>query len=298
MKIVVKKDYVLKPLKEAFSEMDIVNHDEDGEILIADPEDCQKSYLDRMPSLQWIQIPRAGYDAVDMDYIRNRKIKLTSARGLYSIPIAEDIICKILMYTNSTVKTMKRQYNHEFKRNTDRFCLANMVVGFFGTGSIARETAKRLSPFGCTVIGYKRKHIDYIKYFDKLYFNDDFLVFLKQCDIVVLTSELNNETYHKINEQTISHMKYGSAIINVSRGAVIDEKALMKGLNEGYISFAGLDVFETEPLPENHPLWDMDNVIITSHSAGTCKENHAVFTDLVIENIKHFIDGKELINLI
>ncbi len=298
MRAVVRKEYAVASMKEQFPDLEVLTEDADGEILVCEPNLCSREYLEKMPSLRWIQVPRSGYDALDLDYVQRHGIKLTTGRGLYSIPIAEDIICKILMYTNTVLPCLQRQRGHDYRRNTDRFLIQNLTIGFFGTGSIACEAAKRLAPFGCRITGYKRRPVDHLEGFDTLYYGDDFDRFVQDCDVLVLTADLNPSTFHKFDASVFAMMKPSAAIINVSRGPVICEPDLIEALQNHEIAFAGLDVFEQEPLEQDSPLWDMDNVVVTAHSAGTCKENHDAFNQLLVTNVTRYLNGEDLVNQI
>lgn len=298
MRIIALKAYVVEPLKKQYPQYQIVDTVEDGEILICEPDFCTQENLIKIPSLKWIQLSRAGYDKVDLDYIFDHSIQLSNARSLYSQAIAEDIMCKILMYSNNALEVYQNQQKHIYTSNTNKTTLSHYTVGFFGVGSISQACAKLLYPFGCEIIGYQRHKRDDLKEFQAIYYTEEFETFLSRCDILVLAASLNEESFHCINAQTIQFMKKGSVIINVGRGALIDELALIEAIKEKHFSFVGLDVFEQEPLPSTHPLYELDNVVITAHSAGMDVMNHAKFVDLVKNNIQLFIENKDLINQI
>lgn len=297
MKIVCLKKYLVEPLQQALPNIQILTlPDHEAEILIAEPSDCISTILDEMKNLKFIQCSRAGYDQIDMEYIKQRKISFCNAKGLYSVPIAEDIVNKILIFTNHTLDYLNQKKDKVYKPIYERTCLSSLCVGFLGTGSIALKAAERLASFGCEIIGYKRSKVDHLPHFDSLYYGKDLTEFLKKVDILVITLDLNAETYHMINAETIASLKDGAALINVSRGQVIDEKVLIDALKNGKISYAGLDVFEEEPLPAYSELWDLPMVYLTPHASGICKENHDRLFELTKQNIMRYLNGELLIN--
>lgn len=301
MKIVCLKNYLIDPLQKAFPQIEIrgcIENNYDAEIIIADSDKLIEENLKKLPLLKLAHSAREGVDAVDIDYIKEHEIMLCNAKGLYSVPIAEDIVTKVLMYSTNALGYMKNKQDRIYQPIQKRCCLTNQTIGFIGTGSIAQEAAKRLKPFGCKLLGYKRRTVDSLAYFDQLYYGSEIDCFLAQSDILIVTLDLNPSTYHMINKETIAMMKDKVAIINIARGEVIDEKALIEALRNNKIAYAGLDVFEKEPLQQNSCFWDMRQVYITPHASGICDENHDRLLELVKHNIKNYIDKKTLIDVI
>lgn len=297
MKVVCLKSHLVQPMKEAFPQLEICDEiHEDAQILVADSPQCTEELLSQLPQLKFIQATRAGYEEADLDYMRKQDIRFCNAKGLFSVPVAEDIVSKVLIYSLNTLQYVQQQKDKEFKTIRERNCLNRMCIGFLGTGSLALEAAKRLKGFDSRIIGYKRSYIESLPNFDALYYGDQLSEFLSQCDILVLTVDLNEHTYHMINAETLAMMKPQSAIINVARGAVIDDQALIDCLNSGHIRFAGLDVFDPEPLPVDSPYWDMKQVYITPHASWTSKDNRDNLFKMVRDNVQNYLEGKALFN--
>ena len=299
MKVICLKDYLLEPLQRTFQQLDIrgsIDNNYDAEIIIADANELTEENLKKIPSLKMAHSTRTGVDAIAIDYLKTNHITLCNARGLYSIPIAEDVVAKVLIYSTNALGYMKNKQMHIYQTIQNRNQLTNRTIGFLGTGSIAMETARRLKPFGCKLLGYKRNVVNSLDYFDHLYYGNDLESFLVQSDILIVTLDLNPTSYHIINKETITMMKDGAAIINIARGKVIDENALIEALKQKKIAYAGLDVFEEEPLAQNSCLWDMDSVYITPHASGICVENHDLLFKIVKENIENYINNGFLIN--
>ena len=299
MKIVCLKEYLIQPLIEAFPDISIVSHIcQDAEIFIAEASQCSEENLKHMPNLRYIQSVRAGYDNADLKYMEQHNIIFANVRGLYSVPIAEDIINKILIYANHSLQYLEQKNKKIYQPIYHRTCLNKLCIGFLGTGSIAQETAKRLHAFECRIIGYKRKYVDELPYYDQIYYQDQLNEFLKQIDVLVVTVDLNKESVYMINEKTINMMKKGSAIINVARGSVICESDLIQALLDGRISYAGLDVFEDEPLQANSKLWELPMVYLTPHASGICDENHTRLFEFIKWNISQYLKDEMMENLI
>ncbi|HOK48887.1 MAG TPA: D-2-hydroxyacid dehydrogenase [Sedimentibacter sp.] len=301
MKIIINKKY-LDIVSEKFPDIEFyteIDECPDAEALIGDAADFVPEKLDKLPKLRWIQSFWAGYNTVDLEYLRKRNITFCNARDIYSVPIAEDVICRILMHNTNAFAYIKSQKDHKWDKSQRRRNLQGQTVGLIGTGSIATEIAKRLQGFGVKIIGYKRNPVSTLPYFDEIYSGKKGLEYvMANSDYIVVTVDLNKETYHMINKDNIKLMKETASIINIARGSIINQKDLTEALKNNKISFAGLDVFEVEPLPEDDELWDLENVYITPHASGLVKENKKRLADLIIANIQRFIDNEKLANVV
>ena len=297
--ILCRKDYLMEPLQAAFPQAVLTDSWQDAaaQAVIADPAELTERNLCSLPFLQLAHSARAGYDAADTAFLRERGIALCCARGIYSVPIAEDIVCKILTYTTNTWLYNHQKLFCEYRSTADRRCLPSMTVGFLGTGSIAQEAAARLRPFGCKVLGYKRTPVDAVPGFDEVFYGEyGLFAVLTRSDIVVVALDLNPGTRHLLDASRIAQMKPGSALINIARGAVVDEAALIAALRSGHLRYAGLDVFEVEPLPQDSPLWAMPQVTVTPHASGRCAENHEALARMVVDNLHRLQNGQPLVN--
>lgn len=271
----------------------------DAEVLIGQPEAMKVEILEKLPRLRWLQLFRAGYDMIDVDYIRKRGIILTNGKDIFPIPIAEDVVCKILMHSTNAFKYIENKKSRTWDNKLKRTELNGQVVGIIGTGSIATEIAKRLQPFGVKLIGHKRTPVLSMPYFDEIYSGQNGLEHVMEVsDYIVVTADLNPSTYHMINNTNLKFMKETASIINIARGSIINEKDLKEALKNKSISYAGLDVFEVEPLPLDDELWSMDNVYLTPHSSALVKNNKSRWEKLIVQNIKNFIDNEKLINVV
>jgi phosphoglycerate dehydrogenase-like enzyme len=301
MKIVALKPYI-EILKETFPGNEFFSTDEgctDAEVLIGSPNNFTDDILDRMPNIKWIQSLIAGYDKIDREYLKKRNIILTNSKDIYSVPIAEDVLCKILIHNTNAMRYIEGQKSHTWVKSFPRKEFSGQTVGILGTGSIATEIAKRLHGFDVKVIGYKRSPVLMQPYFDDVFAGKKGLEHvLSSSDYIVVTVDLNKDTYHMINKDNLRLLKSDAAIINIARGNVKNQKDLIEFLKENKDSYAGLDVYDVEPLTEDSELWSMDNVYMTPHVSGITKENKERLTNLVLKNVQNYIDGEQLINIV
>lgn len=253
--------------------------------------------INLLPNLKWIQLLSAGINQVPIDKVLKRDIALTNNRGGYSIPIAEWIVMKILEMLKGSKEFYHKQQEKIWKMDTSLLELYGKTVGFIGTGSIAQEAAKRLEGFGVEIIGFNTSGKK-AEHFHHCFSIDEVEKAISKCDIIVIAAPYTDKTHHLVNESLINSMKDDVYLVNIARGNIIDEKALIANLKSGKIKKAALDVFQVEPLPEESPLWDMDNVIISPHNSWASDMNAHRRYQITYANMKRYIKGEELINLV
>jgi phosphoglycerate dehydrogenase-like enzyme len=247
-------------------------------------------------NLKLIQLTSSGLDHVPLELIRERGILLCSARGIYSIPIAEWVILKVLEIYKKSRHFEAAQARALWKQNRQLYELYGKTVGIAGTGSIGTEIAKRAKAFGCSTVGLNTSG-SLRPHFDQCYSTDKLHDFLKQSDVVVLTLPLTQKTSGLIDQKALSAMKEEAVLVNVSRGAVINEWDLLNHLGQGHLLGAALDVFNEEPLPPNHDLWRHPRVIATPHNSFLSVNVRDRAFDLAYDNIRAFINVEPLTNL-
>ena len=236
-------------------------------------------------SLKVIQLVSSGLDRIPLNYISDNGIKVLNARGVYSIPMAEWVILKILEIYKKTILFYKNQERHRWEKHRDLWELTDKTASIIGYGDVGNEVAKRLKAFGVNIIGVGRREIqsDYV--------DESMLISeLDISDIVILTLPLNDKTKHLINKNRLDIMKNNAVLINVARGGIIDETALLEILSKGKFLGVALDVFNEEPLDESNPLWSLPSVIITPHNSFVSdKVNERMFM-LIFENLSKVIN--------
>ena len=240
--------------------------------------------IDEFPALRWIQLTSAGLDRVPLARIQARGIRLCSARGVYSVPMAEFVLSGVLaLYKQSRFFT-DRQRQGRWEKRRDLRELAGRRVTILGCGSVGTECARRFTAFGCPVTGvelFPRPDGAY----ETMLPLDRLDETLPGTEILVLTLPLTPETRHLLNAARLDLLPKDALVVNISRGAVADEAALTAALAAGRLGGAVLDVFETEPLPPESPLWAMENVILTPHNSFVGDGNRARLTRLILENL-------------
>lgn len=294
MEEIKKLGYDIKIINEKDAKYS--NDLEDIEILV-----CYNPFktLDicKMKKLKWIQLSSAGIDQLPIDYIINSSISISNNKGGYSIPMGEWIVLKALELLKHSSKFYENQKNKIWKIDTTVLELFNKTIGFIGTGSIAREAAKRFSGFGVKILGLNTNGRP-VDNFHKCFSNKNIDEMLGLCDIVIITMPYTDETHHLINEDKFNKMKNGVYLINVARGSIIDENALVKNISKGKIGGAALDVVEKEPLDIKSSLWNFDNVIITPHNSWISEMRNARRFNLIYQNLKRYKNNESLINLV
>ncbi len=241
--------------------------------------------IQKFTALRFIQVTSAGLDRLPMEYIQEHHITVKNAKGVYSIPMAEWCIGQLLAVFKCTHFFYENQKNKQWKKNRALRELNGNTACVVGFGSVGSETAKRLSAFGVKILAVDCTLPQYNSYDE--YFNIHELdSALAQSDIVILTLPLNKETYHLFNNDKLSKMKNGSILVNMSRGKIVDEQALLSALHNRTLSLAILDVFEQEPLEKSNPLWNTENIIITPHNSFVSEKNQERLFQVISENLQ------------
>lgn len=256
--------------------------------------------LSRAPKLRWVQICSHGIDHLRGSDVLEGDILLTTGRGNYASVIAEHALAMMLMLVRDFPRLMASQRQHKWDRIHPGE-LQGATLGLVGLGSIGQEVARRARAFGMRVIGTK-KHMDDNTLppglVDELIPPASLDRLLGQSDFVLVCVPYTGETRHLIGQAQLRAMKPTAYLLNVARGGVVDEEALITALREGWIAGAGLDVFRREPLPPESPLWDMPNVIVTPHMAGFSHRFMERATECFCENLRRYIAGEPLLNVL
>ncbi|MDI6600974.1 MAG: D-2-hydroxyacid dehydrogenase [Thermoanaerobacteraceae bacterium] len=256
-----------------------------------------REIVEKADQVKWIQSLSAGVDMLPMDLIKEKGIVVTNASGIHKIQISENVFGYMLMFVRGLNKFYELQKERKWDKSPRTTELYEKTMGIIGAGSIGSEIARLGKAFGMKVLGL-RKSGKPEEYYDVMYTNDGLKELLIQSDFVVSCIPLTDETQHLLGEEEFKAMKPTAYFINISRGSVVDEKALVKALKEGWIKGAGLDVFEEEPLPVDSPLWDMPNVIITPHVAGLTDRYMERAMKLFNDNLERYLKGENLINVV
>lgn len=243
--------------------------------------------ISKFGSLKFIQVTSAGLDRVPLDYVNEYGITLFNARGVYSIPMAEWVVLKILEIYKKSKHFYEAQRERRWDKQRDLLELTGKTASVIGFGDVGTEIAKRLKAFGVYIIGVDIKEVrsDYIDDYCEVGNID---IALGKSDIVILTLPLTEATRYLINGNRIERMKDSSVLVNVARGGVIDERALVEALQDDIFLGVALDVFEEEPLPSDSALWDMERVIITPHNSFASYDIGDRMFRLIIHNLMEY----------
>jgi phosphoglycerate dehydrogenase-like enzyme len=254
-------------------------------------------------NLKWIHLAVAGVDESVFPEVLKSKVIITACKGIHSHTISEHILGMILCFAKginlSTLRQKQKIWAFREVMN-QRFEIKGKTLGIIGLGGIGLELARESKCLGMQVVGMKNrlKKGGKIRYVDRIFPKEKLPELLSQSDFVALTLPLTDETFHLIGEKELAQMKNTAYIINTSRGKIIDEKTLIDALENQRIAGAGLDVFEEEPLSPNSRLYDLENVIITPHVAGTMVDYFQKVAQIFKENLKSYLTNRKMVNLV
>lgn len=241
--------------------------------------------ISKFKKLKMIQLTSVGMDRVPIDYINKNNIKIYNAKGVYSVPMAEWVILKILEIYKKSKEFFLQQENHLWNKHRDLLELTNKKATIVGYGSVGKEVAKRLKAFDVYINAIDKKYITDI-YIDESFILQDLNKVISDTDIIILTLPLTAESKNLFNMNTLELIKDKSVLINVSRGQIINEDDLIKLLEKDKFLGVSLDVFKSEPLDNNSKLWDFKNTIITPHNSFVSDEVQVRLFDLIVNNLK------------
>lgn len=240
--------------------------------------------IESLPNLRFLQLTSAGFDRVPMDYIREHGIEIRNARGVYSVPIAEFAVCGVLQLYKQAAFFRENQKVHRWEKHRGLRELSDKKVCIVGCGSVGSECAKRFAAFGCRVTGIATENRQQ-ELFDEVLSLGEMDLALPDADIVVLAIPLTEKTAGLIDADALAKMKLDAILVNIARGSLVNEVALTEALKDHRIGGAVLDVFEDEPLSEDSPLWDMENVIVTPHNSFVGEGNGNRLAETIMNSL-------------
>jgi len=247
--------------------------------------------IDEASGLKWIQTSSAGVDRLPLEKLKARGIRLTSASGIHPVSMAETFFAMLLAFSRNLHHAIRNQ-SHAVWQPSERYgALAGSTLGIVGVGAIGQEFARLAKAFGMRTLGVRRSAspVDAI---DEMYGMDGLDRVLAESDAVVNVLPYMEETHHLFNAERFASMKPNALFFNFGRGASVDTDALVAALSAGTIAGAGLDVFETEPLPADHPLWKLDNIILTPHIGGWTSHYKAKVAEIFLANLNAYLAGR------
>jgi glyoxylate/hydroxypyruvate reductase A len=253
--------------------------------------------LQRAPRLRWVQADSAGIgEFVSAHQLIDPRLMLTTACGIHGQPIAESVLAGLLHFAKRIDDLQRWKAAGEWHPYVGKELLESEVL-IIGLGAIGRRVAELCAAIGMRVTGLRRTSGPMPPGVSRLLSATALDARLGDFPFVVLAAPLTPRTHHLLDRDRINRLRRGAVVINVGRGALIDEKALADALNREALGGAFLDVFEEEPLPAHSPLWTLPNVLISPHSSGAVLEEPARIVDVFIDNLNRYLTGRPLRNL-
>jgi phosphoglycerate dehydrogenase-like enzyme len=254
-----------------------------------------RQLLDATPNLRWYHTVSAGVENMPLAELAERGIVLTNNSGSYDIQIAEHLMMFVFAASRQLHRYRDQQRSRVWK-DLSHEELRDATIVVYGMGSIGGEVARLASAVGMRVIGVRRKATSREPGIARVVAAEQLAEVAGEADYLAITAPLTAATRGAISREVISRMKPTAWIVNIARGAIVDEVAMVEALRDKRIAGAGLDVFATEPLPPDHPLWTMENVMITPHSSGDSPRANERTLVLFAENLRRYKVGEPLLN--
>lgn len=277
----------------AETEDELLNQTDDADVLLTWGTYQPVTFCKKAKSLKWIQVLSAGIDGLLSSEIGQMDIRLSTTKDLHNSPMSDTCIALMYAFLRNLPRLFRQQQEKKWQKFIEGEEIYNKTIGIVGIGSIGEEIARKCKGLGMRVVASKRRPAQF-EFVDELYLDPVIDPLLEESDFVVLTIPLTDATRGSFNKETFKKMKKTAYLIDLSRGGIVVEKDLIEALRTGEIAGAGLDVFEKEPLPQDDPLWEMENVIVvphmSAHSPYYMDRAFAIFCD----NLGRFARGEAL----
>jgi phosphoglycerate dehydrogenase-like enzyme len=289
-------------LRTSAPQFDVIAVTEASDELIATAEvfagHLEPQQISQAVALRWNHLWSAGADADLSPQMRAAtQVALTTSAGNGAVALAEHALMLMLMLDRDAPRWLAAQRAHVW----DRFShseLAGQTVGIIGMGAAGRDLAAKCAAFHMQVLGLRQRPAVAAPAVTRMYGPDEIIAFAGHCDYLVIAAPLTDATKGMVSAEVIAAMKPSAAIVNVSRGAIVDEAALAAALASGRITRAGLDAHAQEPLTDDSPWWDQPGVIVTPHNAATTVATERRSLDIFLENVDRYVHGLPLRNLV
>ncbi len=261
-----------------------------------------RRHVDKAGMLSWLHTPLAGVDRVLNPDLMETNVRVTSSRGVNAVAVAEHTLAMLLALTRGIADAVRAQASRRWTMNEldSRIPpleeLQGKLIGILGLGAIGRELAIRCRAFGMQVWGVVRNPREKPEYVDRLLVAGREDALIRRADVLVLALPRTPATEGFMGERRLRRMKSSAILLNIGRGSLVQESALVRALREGWIAGAGLDVFATEPLPATSPLWSMPRVVISPHIGGAHPDYMARAAEIFVDNLGRYLRRKPLVN--
>ncbi len=292
-------EYFAPKLKQTFPALDIITAPDlpesvprfpEADIIMAAGHGFNDERLAKAKKLQWIHAMTTGFDAIAASRTLGPEVVLTTTRGIHGPQMAEMAFLYMLNLARDYPRMHDNQKKHVWQRWT-QVRLHGKTVVITGLGLIAEALAPRCKAFGMTVLGVSATPRD-VSSFDQVVAYSQLADAAARADFLVVLTPYSPAMDNLINAKILAAMKPSAYLLNLARGGLCDEAALLDALRHKRIAGAGLDVFRTEPLPKDSPFWDLNNVLITAHCSGSSDDNLAMTWPILETNVRCFLDGR------
>jgi phosphoglycerate dehydrogenase-like enzyme len=297
--IPVQGDYYDKAIREKYPDLNLLVFKDrelakaamtDADILMAFGASLKADFFTHAPRLKWVHAMGTGVDGITDSKHIAKDVLVTSTRGIHGTPMSEAAIMFMLALARNFQRTLSQQKEQHWQRFFPQL-LSGKTLGILGVGLIAEALAPRCKALGMHVVGISRATRKPLG-FDRIVPRDNLTAAVRDLDFLVILIPYEKETHHIVDERVLRAMKPTAFLVNIARGGVIDESALIRALEEDWIAGAALDAFENEPLPKGHPLWTTKNVIVSPHMTGTWDGYAVECFKQFSQNYDCFVAGK------
>lgn len=269
------------------------------EVLALFDSSLPENILTCFPNLRWVHLLGAGANRASDLGLFDTPIQITNSRGVASRPVAEWVLLCMLSFVRH-LPLLVRQQDRRIWNRVEPSEIQGKMLGLIGLGALGREIAQLASALGMRVSAVRRNpsQEDQPEGVERVYPPSQLPVLIRESDFLVVCVPLTRETHGLIGARELAVMKPSAVLINVSRGGIVDEEALMRALRDGHIAGAALDVFEREPLPADSPWWSVPNVLLSPHQAGWSNRYWERTLELLAQNVQRYLAARPLLNLL
>jgi phosphoglycerate dehydrogenase-like enzyme len=260
----------------------------EAEVICGWAKEAEAEALRPDAKLRWVQAGSAGIDYLPLGKLEEKGVVVTDASGVHPVPMAETVFAMLLAFGRKLHRAIRLQAERRWDHSDTYGELRGKTIGIVGAGEIGAEVARLAQAFGMRVLGVRRSGRP-APHVDRMFAPEGLDEVVSASDVIVNILPHTKETVRLFDAGRFARMKPTAFFINVGRGSAVDTAALTEALRQGRIAGAGLDVFEEEPLPEDHPLWGMDNVIITPHIGGATERYKERLAELFAANLRAYV---------